>query len=122
MEAFLVTHEAALLSALFYGTIIVVVVWELLLSRCALTRPSWIRWLGNMGLGVFNTLINRWLVSVVGLSGAIVAEQQNWGLLNQMLLPEPVTIVAGVMLLDLSQYFVHRVFHAVPALWPHQPS
>ncbi len=117
IEALSLTQGPALLSALFYGAATVVAVWELICARRDLTRPSWARWLGNIGLGVLNSVLNRWLVSIAGISAAIVAEQQNWGALNQLHLPPWLAILTGVMLLDCAQYFVHRGVHAVPALW-----
>lgn len=39
------------------------------------------------------------------------------GLLRWMPLPRPLTVVGGILLLDLSFYYWHRINHAVPLLW-----
>jgi sterol desaturase/sphingolipid hydroxylase (fatty acid hydroxylase superfamily) len=48
---------------------------------------------------------------------ALVAEKRAWGLLNNLLIPSWLGLVASVVLLDLAIYLQHVMFHAVPALW-----
>jgi sterol desaturase/sphingolipid hydroxylase (fatty acid hydroxylase superfamily) len=51
----------------------------------------------------------------VGL--ALFASEHNWGLLNQLALPEWLKVIAAVVLLDLVVYTQHVLFHAIPTLW-----
>ena len=54
-------------------------------------------------------------MTAVGL--ALIEEQHGWGLLYQISLPYWATLIVSVILLDLTLYFQHVLFHAVPLLW-----
>jgi sterol desaturase/sphingolipid hydroxylase (fatty acid hydroxylase superfamily) len=46
-----------------------------------------------------------------------LAEREHWGLMQLLEMPAAVACVAGVVLLDLTDYVRHRLSHAVPLLW-----
>jgi sterol desaturase/sphingolipid hydroxylase (fatty acid hydroxylase superfamily) len=46
-----------------------------------------------------------------------VAEKRVWGLLNNLPVAPWAAVVTSVVLLDLTIYLQHLMFHAVPALW-----
>jgi sterol desaturase/sphingolipid hydroxylase (fatty acid hydroxylase superfamily) len=48
---------------------------------------------------------------------ALVAEARGWGLFHTFDVPYPLALGASVILLDLSIYLQHVLFHAVPILW-----
>ena len=48
----------------------------------------------------------------------MVAGDRGWGLLNQLDLPPPVAGVMAIVLLDLTIYLQHLLFHRIPFLWP----
>jgi sterol desaturase/sphingolipid hydroxylase (fatty acid hydroxylase superfamily) len=54
-------------------------------------------------------------LAAVGM--AFLAQAHGWGLFNLVPLPAWLAIPAAVLLLDLTIYGQHVVFHAVPVLW-----
>lgn len=87
-------------------------VWEVLAPRRTRTVPRWLRWLNNLSIVAIDTLLLRTIFPAAAVGLAVLAEQQDWGLLNNVPLPEWAVIV-----LDLAIYLQHVMFHAVPALW-----
>jgi sterol desaturase/sphingolipid hydroxylase (fatty acid hydroxylase superfamily) len=51
----------------------------------------------------------------VGL--AVLASEQNWGLLHQLAIPAWWKVIIAVILLDLAVYVQHVLHHAIPLLW-----
>jgi sterol desaturase/sphingolipid hydroxylase (fatty acid hydroxylase superfamily) len=47
----------------------------------------------------------------------MLAQKNGWGLLNNVALPYWLGVAAGVIVLDLTIYLQHVVFHALPTLW-----
>ena len=46
-----------------------------------------------------------------------IAAREHWGFMQWLEVPAAVACVAGVILLDLTEYVRHRLSHAVPVLW-----
>ncbi len=117
LHGLLFEHEAAIRNAAFYGVIIVIALWEVLSPRRGLTHSIRVRWLNNIGLGLTNIFLARWVIPAAGISVAIVVEERGWGLLNH--LPAPMWVLAGlaILALDLIKYIEHRIFHSVHLLW-----
>jgi sterol desaturase/sphingolipid hydroxylase (fatty acid hydroxylase superfamily) len=66
---------------------------------------------------MLNTFVVRLLFPLTGVGMAFLAETKGWGVFNFVLLPPWVAIPAAVLLLDLTIYGQHVMFHAVPLLW-----
>jgi len=64
-----------------------------------------------------NPLFVRVLFPILPAGLAMLASQRNWGLLNQIGIPDWLKILSGVILLDLVVYTQHVVFHSIPVLW-----
>lgn len=99
------------------GTFAVVAAWE-----CAWPRRHGIaslasRWFNNISLTLLGSLLVRWCVPVAGVSVALLASDQHWGLMNLVQLPWWAALLAGVVALDGANYAQHRLFHALPVLW-----
>jgi sterol desaturase/sphingolipid hydroxylase (fatty acid hydroxylase superfamily) len=71
----------------------------------------------NLGLGA----LNAGLVSLAGplslMAIAALGQQRQWGLFGLVSAPPPVVMLGSLLLLDLTVYFQHRLFHAVGPLW-----
>lgn len=93
------------------------VMWEALAPRRMEPNFRGVRWPSNIGIVVFNTLIIRLVFPTTAVGLALVEEQQGWGFFNMVSLPYWVTIMTSVILLDLTLYLQHVLFHAVPLLW-----
>lgn len=79
------------------------------------SRPR--RWLANLPLSIMNGSIYHLLYTSSILSLALTVQERNLGLLNIVVLPEWLRIVAGVLILDFFIYIWHLLTHELPFLW-----
>lgn len=91
--------------------------WEVLAPRRASSVSKGLRWTNNLALVFLNTLLVRVLFPTAAVGLALRGAQHEWGMLNQVNLPEGLHIFVGLVALDLAIYLQHVMFHAVPALW-----
>ena len=117
MSEFIGANESAIRFGFFLGIFVLVALWELAGPRRTLSRPRWLRWYGNIGITVLNTLAVRLVIPLAPVALAVIAADRGWGVLNLVELPFWLAVVLAVLLLDLVIYFQHVMFHAVPALW-----
>jgi len=110
-------NEAVIRLGFFLGVFFIVAIWELLSPRRVLTTSKTIRWTSNMGVVLIDTLVVRFLFPVMAINVAVMAGENGWGLLNNLDIPDWLSLIAGVLILDLIIYLQHVMFHAVPALW-----
>jgi sterol desaturase/sphingolipid hydroxylase (fatty acid hydroxylase superfamily) len=68
-------------------------------------------------MGVFDTLIVRLIFPAGAVGAAVLAANRHVGIFNHVSFMGYGTLVASVMLLDLTIYLQHRLLHAVPWLW-----
>lgn len=113
----LLRHQSEIHGGVFYGAIILVVVWELVMARRPLTHSVTVRWFGNISIALINGVLARWAVPMAAIGAALIAEDRGWGLLNTVTLPAWLAAAAAFLAIDLIRYFEHRVYHAVPVLW-----
>ncbi len=117
MADFLVSNEAGVRLAFFFGIFAVMAIWEIVAPRRRLLRSKGRRWVNNISLVVVNTVILRLLFPLAALGMAEVAAAGGHGLFNNVDWPPWLEIVLAVILLDLAIYLQHVMFHAVPAFW-----
>ncbi len=117
MEEIVRANESIVRFGAFLGVFAVMALWELAAPRRTLATSKTMRWIGNLGIVVINTLILRLLFPVLAVGVAAAAESRGWGLFNMVAAPFWLSVVASVILLDLAIYLQHVMFHAVPALW-----
>ena len=110
-------QETAIRLTVFFGVLIGMAVWEIIVPRRRVEIPGLLRWSNNLALVVLDTLLVRLAFPVVAVGLAVIAQENGWGLLNQMSIPGWIVFPAAVLALDLAIYLQHVLFHAVPALW-----
>lgn len=113
----IVNNELTIRLGFFFGTFLLVALWEILTPKRALTVPKAKRWLNNIGIVVLNTLILRLVFPAAAVGMAAFASSQGWGLLNCYTLPAWLAIALSVIAMDFVIYLQHVLVHAVPALW-----
>jgi len=91
--------------------------WELLAPRRPQAVARGIRWPNNIAIVVIDTMIVRIMFPTAAVGLALVAEARGWGLFSLARLPPWLSIPLVILLLDLTIYLQHVLFHAVPALW-----
>lgn len=117
MADILLSHEPVIRLGAFAGIFTLMAFWELLAPRRRQSIGRLRRWPSNLGVVMLNTLLVRFVFPTAAVGLALVAESRGWGLFPALDAPIWLTIVAGVILLDLTIYLQHVLFHAVPALW-----
>jgi sterol desaturase/sphingolipid hydroxylase (fatty acid hydroxylase superfamily) len=91
--------------------------WEVLAPRRALTVSKAVRWVNNLGLVAFNTVLLRLLFPAAAVGMAAFTTDQGWGLLNYFQAPAWLAIPIAVIAMDFVIWLQHVMVHAVPALW-----
>ena len=109
--------ESSIRLGCFIGVLVVMAMGEWFFPRRKLTVRRPLRWLSNLALVALNTVAVRLLVPLTAVAAALLAQEQQWGVLNRLAWPEWLEIVLAVAVLDLAIYLQHVMFHAVPALW-----
>ena len=117
MTETILASEPAIRLGCFLGIFAVIAVWETLLPRRHRDVPRRARWPGNLGVVVLNTVLLRILIPTASVGLALLADEQNWGVLNQLDVPAGLSVIVAVLMLDLAIYLQHVLFHAVPMLW-----
>jgi sterol desaturase/sphingolipid hydroxylase (fatty acid hydroxylase superfamily) len=117
MEAAILAHEPIIRLGIFFGVLVLMMLWELAAPRRTFAIGRWQRWPSNLGIVIVDSLIVRLLVPATAVGMAALAAERGWGLFNLFPLPGPAVFIASVLLLDLVIYGQHVVFHHVPVLW-----
>ena len=117
MDTFIQTHETAIRLGFFLGIFAVMTLWEVLAPRRVLTLSKAVRWMNNLGLVVFNTVLLRLLFPAAAVGMAAFATEQGWGLLNYSQTPAWLAIPTAVIAMDFVIWLQHVMVHAIPALW-----
>nr|WP_250155713.1 sterol desaturase family protein [Vibrio alginolyticus] len=101
----------------FLGVLFLCAIWENKLPRKTLTASRRFRWVNNLSLVAFNSLVIALIMPITAFQAAVIAQEQQWGLLNILSLPAWLNIFLTVILLDFVIYAQHVVFHHVKPLW-----
>ncbi|HED35122.1 MAG TPA: diguanylate cyclase [Gammaproteobacteria bacterium] len=91
--------------------------WERARPLSVLTRRKWPRWFNNLSLMLCGFIILRVLMPALAYNVAVLAQQQQWGIINFIDIPVWLKVLLSLVLLDLGMYFRHTMFHVLPLLW-----
>ncbi|MEP7244246.1 MAG: sterol desaturase family protein [Gammaproteobacteria bacterium] len=89
--------------------------WRAELRRGAFSRRQ--RWPANLGLGALDALLMRVLAPAGAVGATALAASHSFGVFNLVKMPAAVSFIASILLLDLTIYAQHRLFHRVSWLW-----
>ncbi len=101
----------------FVGVLFLCALWETKLPRKVLTVSRAFRWVNNLSLVALNSAIIVLTMPIVAFQAAVIASENQWGLLHLASLPIWLNVLLSVVLLDFIIYVQHVVFHRVPILW-----
>ncbi len=101
----------------FFGVFAILTLAEVFVPRRKLTTSKIRRWFANLTIVAMNPLVVTLIFPVLPTGLAVIASEQNWGLLNQWAFPYWLEIIVGVVILDLTIYTQHVLHHAIPVLW-----
>jgi sterol desaturase/sphingolipid hydroxylase (fatty acid hydroxylase superfamily) len=117
MNNLIADSESSIRLAIFLGMFLLLAVAEVLFPRRkpAYSKPK--RWLSNLSISALNTLVVRISFPIAGVAAAMLAQDRQWGLLNQLAVAPWLNTLIFLLLFDLAIYWQHRLFHVVPWLW-----
>ena len=110
------SFETQLRLSVFFVLLLGMMMWELLAPRRK-TQNRKLRWPSNLGIVVLNTLLLM-LAPVTAVGAALFSVFNHFGLFLWLELSLWPSIILSLLLLDLAIYWQHRIFHAIPRLWP----
>src|SRR4051812_11932887 len=117
MNAFLLSHEAFIRLAAFFGVFVAMALWEIAAPRRVLHVSKRLRWTNNLALTFINTIIVRAALPTALIGVAEFARTHGVGLLNVFEVPPPLAVVGSLLALDLAIYLQHVMLHFVPLFW-----
>jgi len=117
MHETILEYEALVRLVAFVGIFAAMVRWEVAAPRRRRELGRGLRWTGNLGIASINAMLLRATFPALAVGLAMMAEERGWGLCNAIGVPRWVAFVASLLVLDLTIYLQHVMFHAVPALW-----
>ena len=100
-----------------FAALVILAVWEKITPRRRARFPSVQRWTSNLGIFVFNTSLIQLAVIPVFSKFIGGSSLGNWALLDHISLPSLTLIIISILLLDLTTYWIHRMFHAFSWSW-----
>ena len=116
-ELQLLKHESMIRFSLFFSTLFLMRLWEIIAPCRRLATPRLSRWFSNIGLLMLGTMILRAIFPMAAVGVAMFAAQQQWGLFYRLSIPNWQSIVLSIICLDFAIYWQHIMFHNVPVLW-----
>ena len=102
---------------LFLLVFLILAMSEVRWPRRQLTAGRSQRWAANIGLSFFNSFAIRTLIPFSGVVSSLWAQEQGFGLFNQLGWSGWFEFLLFILLFDLTIYWQHRVFHMLPVLW-----
>ena len=113
-------HETLLRICSFLTIMFIMWRWEIAFPKRPLNVNKPMRWANNLGLLFLNSLVLRLALPFAGVGMAVWCQQKGWGLFNTLsdgLVPSVVSVTISIIVLDFAVYLQHRVMHQVPLLW-----
>jgi sterol desaturase/sphingolipid hydroxylase (fatty acid hydroxylase superfamily) len=112
-----VIAESALRMLLFWGGIILFYVFERLYPYRPVTVSKSKRWINNISLTIFNSILMHLIFSAAIVSTALYVEKNRTGILNITEMPESIEIAVTLIFMDFMLYIWHLLNHEMPLLW-----
>jgi len=109
-------HENAMRLISFALIFILIALWEIRMPCRALTTSKKSRWINNLSIFAINPVLLRLVFPVLAIGMAQKAQANGWGLFNHLGSTSVISMVAGIIALDLVVYLQHVMFHAIPIL------
>lgn len=117
INEFVMNYEKEIRMGFFFGMLAAIGLWELIAPRRALTVSKMVRWVNNLGLVFFNSFIVLLVFPVAAIGVAAIAQDNNWGLFNNIEISVGLAAILSVVIMDFVIYLQHVMVHAIPVLW-----
>lgn len=110
-------HQTIIRLCFFIGIFVLIAIWEILAHRRSQHIKRSQRWPANLLLIIISTIAVRLIIPVSTTAWAIYCSYHNIGLFNVFNFSATCNILLSLLLLDLTIYWQHRLFHYIPLLW-----
>jgi sterol desaturase/sphingolipid hydroxylase (fatty acid hydroxylase superfamily) len=117
IDSFITTYEKEIRVGFFFSMIAIIGVWELLAPKRTLSASKTVRWANNLALVFLNSFMVRLVFPMAAVGVAVAAQENQWGLLNNIEIPIWLATVLTIIIMDLVIYTQHVMAHAIPLLW-----
>ena len=111
------SNEPTIRLSVFLGGILVLASWEWLMPARELSQAKLPRWVGNFSLVFLSTFLIRLLVPFASVGVAVLAEQNQWGVINLLEIAFELKAFLAFIALDFFIYLQHAMFHVLPLMW-----
>ncbi len=102
---------------LFWGGVLFFLALELLIPYRESSVSKLKRWINNLLLTLFNSLLLQLLFSAAIVSTAVYVQAHNSGILNLVSAPEWIKVLVTIAFMDFMLYVWHLLNHEIPLLW-----
>lgn len=113
----IISNEVVIRLGFFFSIFAAVAFAETRYPRRPLTVSKRVRWFNNISLVVLNSVVLRFLFPTAAVGVALLAEQNNWGWLNNVDMPLVIATIIAVVIMDFVIYLQHVMMHSVPLFW-----
>ncbi len=117
MNMFTIDNEVFIRLGFFFAVFAFMAAWEVIAPRRALTGPRGIRWINNAAITFLNSALVRWIFPMSAVGIALLGRDRGWGAFNYLEMPSWLTGTIAIIILDLSIYTQHFLFHKIPLFW-----
>jgi sterol desaturase/sphingolipid hydroxylase (fatty acid hydroxylase superfamily) len=117
IDSAVIYHEPFIRIVFFAAIFAIVAIAELFSPRRKLVASKQQRWINNILLNITSTIILRLVFPILPVGIALFCSEKEWGIMNYFQIPLWVAVICGVVLLDLTIYAQHKMFHFVPVFW-----
>ena len=117
VSGFVISHELYIRLGFFFGILLVMALWELVLPRRVSTVSKRLRWINNIGIVFLNSFMLRFAFPTAAVGMAVFAREHGWGIFNYFHIPYNAVIILSVISMDFIIYLQHVMFHAIPVFW-----
>jgi sterol desaturase/sphingolipid hydroxylase (fatty acid hydroxylase superfamily) len=112
-----VIDGAAIRIFLFWGGIMFFYIFELIYPYRPVTVSKSRRWINNLSLTIFNSILMHLIFSTAIVSAALYVQKNRIGILNIIDLPDWMKIAITLVFMDFMLYIWHLLNHEIPLLW-----
>lgn len=117
MNMFIIDKEVFIRLGFFFTVFAFMAAWEVIAPRRTLSSPRGIRWLNNISITFINSALARWIFPMSAVGIALLSRQRGWGVFNYTEMSPWVVGIMTIVLLDLTIYTQHFLFHKIPFFW-----
>lgn len=101
----------------FVAAFSIVAIWEGLRPFRPSSQPLKTRWLNNFLWLALSLVTLRVLFPLSAVQWGSVLDENEWGLLHYVGIPDWLKLLLGFLALDLGSYLLHNLFHKSALLW-----